>query len=104
LAVRTACHRGWTSGEDRSEITTFRAGRVRAAMLGFGVGERAEGTDWQCAGTAGRDVAEFPAFLALGALRGGEHLLHSPVSEEEVDGGEDAESVGRGHGDNHEGC
>jgi len=48
-------------------------------------------------------VAEFPAFLALGDLRGGEYLLHSPVSGEEVDGGEDGESVGRGHGDNHRG-
>jgi len=43
---------------------------LRAAMLCFGVGERAEGTDWQCAGTAGRDVAEFPAFLVLRVLRG----------------------------------
>jgi len=73
-------------------------------MLCLGVGERAEGTDWQSAGTAGRDVTEFPAFLALGVLRGGEHLLHSPVSGEKVDGGEDGESVGRGHSDNPGGC
>jgi len=70
-------------------------------MLCFGVGERTEGTDWQCAGTVGRDVAEFPALLALGVLRGGEHLLHSPVTGEEVDGGEDGECVGWGHGVNH---
>ena len=49
-------------------------------------------------------MAEFPAFLALRVLRGREHLLHSPVSGEEVDGGEDGESVGWGHGDNHGGC
>jgi len=104
LAVRAACHRGWTAGEDRLDIATLRAGRVRAAMLCFGVGKRAEGTDWQSAGTAGRDVAEFPAFLALGVHSGGEHLLHSPVLGEEVDGGEDGESVGRGHCENYGGC
>ena len=104
LTVRTACHRGWTAGKDRSEIATLRAGRVKAAMLRLGVGERAEGADWQCAGAAGRDVAEFPAFLALGVVRGGEHLLHSPVTGEEVDGGEDDESVGWGHGDDNRGC
>jgi len=104
LAVRIACHRGSTAGEDRSEIATLSAGRVRAAMLCFGVGERTEGTDWQCAGTAGRDVAEFAAFLTLGVLGGGEHLLHSPVPGEEVDGGEDGESAGWGLGDNHRGC
>jgi len=87
-----------------SEIATLRAGRVRAAMLGLGVGERAEGTNWQCAGPAGRDVVELPAFIALGVLRGGEHLLHSPISGEEVDGGEDGESAGRGHSDDHRGC
>ena len=70
-------------------------------MLSFGVGERTEGPDWQSAGTAGRDVAEFPAFLALGVLGGGEHLLHSQVSGEEVDGGEDGERVRWGHSDNH---
>jgi len=73
-------------------------------MLCFGVGERAEGTNWQCAGAAGRDVAELPAFLALGVLRGGEHLLYSPVWGEEVDGGEDGESIGLGHSNNHGGC
>jgi len=104
LAVRTACHRGWTAGEDRSEIATLRAGRVRAAMLCFGVGEQTAGADWQCAGTAGRDVAELPAFLALGVLRGEEHLLHSPVWGEEVDGGEDGKSVRWCHGDNHRCC
>jgi len=101
LAVRTACHLGWTAGEDRLEIATRRAGRVREAMLCFGVGELAEGTDWQCAGTMGRNVAKFPALLALRVLRGGEHVFHSPVSGEEVDGGADGESVGWGHGDNH---
>ena len=38
MAVRAACHRGWTAGEDRLEIATLRAGRVRAAMLGFCMG------------------------------------------------------------------
>jgi len=79
LAVRTACHRGWTAGEDRSEIATLRAGRVRAAMLRLGVGERADGTNRQSAGTAGRDVAELPAIPALGAFRGGKHLFDSPI-------------------------
>jgi len=103
LAVRTACHRGWTAGEDRSEIATFMAGRVRAAMFCFGVGERAEGTNGQCAGTAVGDVAELPAFLTLGVFRGGKQLFDSPVSGEEVDGGEDSVSVGRGHCNNHGG-
>jgi len=48
-------------------------------------------------------VTELPAFLTLGVLRGGEHLFHSPVPGEEVDGGEDGKSVGRGHGDDN-GC
>ena len=100
MAVWAACHRGWTAGEDRSEIATLRAGRVRAAMLCFGVGKRAEGTDGQCARTAVRDVAEIRAFLALGVLGGGEHLLHSPVSGEEGERGEEGETIGRGHGDN----
>jgi len=104
LAVRTACHQGWIAGKDRSEIATLRAGRVRAAMLSFGVGEPAEWTDWQCAGTVGRDVAELPAFLALEVLRGGGLLRNSPGLGEEVDGGEDGESRGRGHSDNHGGC
>jgi len=103
LAVRTACYRGWTAGEDRSEIATLRAGRVSAAMLRLGMGERAEGADRQRAGTVGRDMAELPAFLTLGAFRGGEHLFDSPVPGEEVDGGEDSVSVGRGHSDNHGG-
>jgi len=103
LAVRTACHRGWTAGEDRSEIATLRAGRVRAAMLRFGVGEQADGPNGQGAGTAGRHVAEVPAFPALGAFRGGKHLFDSPVPGEEVDGGEDGVSVGRGHRDNNGG-
>jgi len=59
LAVRTACHRGWTAGEDRSEIATLRAGRVRAAMLRFGVGERAEGA----AGQHGRKRTFFSFFF-----------------------------------------
>jgi len=103
LAVRAACHRGWTPGEDRLEIATLRAGRVREAMLCFGVGERAEGTNGQSAGTAVGDVAELPAFLTLGVFRGGKHLFDSPVSGEEVDGGEDGVSVGRGHCNNHGG-
>jgi len=76
---------------------------VRAAMLCFGVGERAEGTNGQGAGTAGRDVAELPAFPALGAFRGGKHLFDSPVPGEEIDGGENGVSVRRGHGDNNGG-
>jgi len=104
LAVRTACHRGWTAGEDRSEIATLRAGRVRAPMLRLGVGKRAEGTDGQSAGTAGGDVAELPALSALGVFRGGEHLFDFPVLGEEVDGGEDGVNVGRGHCDNNGGC
>jgi len=82
LAVRTACHRGCTAGEDRSEIATLRAGRVRAAMLRLGVGERAAGANGQSAGTAGRDVAELPAFSALGAFRGGKHLFNSLIPGE----------------------
>jgi len=102
-AVRTARHRGWTAGEDRWEITTLRAGRVRAVMLCFGVGERANGTNGKCAGTASRDVAELPALLALGVFGRGKRLFDSPVPGEEVDGGEDGGSVGRGHCDNHRG-
>jgi len=85
------------------EIATLRAGRVRAAMSCFGVGERAEGANGQPAGTAVGDVAELPAFLTLGVFRGGKHLFDSSVSGEEVDGGEDGISVGRGHCDNHRG-
>jgi len=103
LAVRAACHEGWTAGEDRLEIATLRAGRVRAAMLSFGVGERAEGTDGQRTGTAVGDVAELPALLALGVLRGGNYLFDSPISGEEVDRREDGVSVGRGHCNNHGG-
>jgi len=103
LAVRVACHRGWTAGEDRLEIAALRAGRVRAAMLCFGVRERAEGTNRQCAGTAGWDVAELPAFLTLRVFRGGKHLFNPSVSGEEVDGGENGVSVGRGHCNNHGG-
>ena len=69
-------------------------------MLCFCMGERAEGTDGQQAGTAVRDVAELPAFLALGNFGGGEHLFGSPVSREEVEEGEEGESIGRGHRDN----
>jgi len=72
-------------------------------MLRFGVGKRAEGTNGQCVGTAGGDVAELPAFLALGVFRGGKHLFEPSVSGEEVDGGENGVSVGRGHCDNHGG-
>jgi len=72
-------------------------------MLRLGVGERAEGTNGQSAGATGRDVAELPAFVTLGVFRGGEHLFDSPVPGEEVDGGEDGVSVGRGHCNNHGG-
>jgi len=65
LAVRAACHREWTAGEDRSESATLRAGRVRAAMLRLCVGERALRTNGQFAGTAIGDVAELPALLTL---------------------------------------
>ena len=95
LAVRAACHRGWTAGEDRLEIATLRAGRVRAAMLYFGVGEQAEGTNGESAVTGIGDVAELPAFFTLGVFRGGKHLFDSPVSAEEVDRGADGLSVGR---------
>jgi len=85
------------------ESATHRAGRVRAAMLRLYMGERAEGTDWQRAGTAVADGAELPAFLTLGAFRGGKYLFDSPVSGEEVDGGEDGVCVGRGYCKNHGG-
>ena len=86
------------------EIATLRAGRVRAAMLCFGVVERAEGTNRQFTGAAIGDVAEHPAFFTLGVFTEGKHLFNSPVSGEEVDGGEDGESLGRGHRDDHRGC
>jgi len=72
-------------------------------MLPLGIGERAEGADGERAGTAGRDMAELPALLTLGVFRGGEHLFDSPVPGEEVDGGEDSVSVGRGHCNHHGG-
>ena len=68
LAVRTAPQQGRTVVKDWLEVTTLRAGRVRAAMLRFCVGERAEGTDGKCARTAVGDVAELPAFPTLGVL------------------------------------
>ena len=79
------------------KVATLRAGRVRAAMLRFCMCERAEGADRQRDGTAVRDVAQFPAFLALGVSGGGEHLFHSPISGEEVEQREEGESVRRGH-------
>ena len=85
------------------EIATHRAGRVRAAMLCFCMGERAEGTDRQFAVKAVGDVAELPALLTLGVFRGGKHLFGSTVSGEEVDGGEDGVGVGWGHCNNHGG-
>ena len=97
LAVRTARHRGRATVEDRLEVTTLRAGRVRAAMLCICMDERAEGTDGKCAGTAVGDVTELTAFPTLGVFGGGEHLLHSPVSREEVERGEKGESVWWGH-------
>jgi len=48
-------------------------------------------------------MAELPAFLTLGAFRGGEHLFDSPVPGEEVDGGEDSVSIRRGHCNHHRG-
>jgi len=48
-------------------------------------------------------VAELPAFLTLGVLGGGKHLFDPPVSGEEVDGGENGISVGRGHCNDHGG-
>jgi len=72
-------------------------------MLRIGMGDRAEGADGKRAGTAGRDMAELPAFLTLGVLRGGEHLFASLVPGEEVDGGEDSVSVRRGHCNHHGG-
>ena len=104
LAVRTARDRGWAGVEDRLEIATLRAGRVREAMLYLGVGERAEGTDGLFTGAAVGDVAELLAFPALGVLGGGEHLLHSPNPGEEAAQGGEGESVGPGHGNNHGGC
>jgi len=53
--------------------------------------------------TAIGDVAEPPAFLTLGAFRRGKHLLDTPGSGEEVDGGEDGESAGRSDCNNHRG-
>ena len=85
------------------EIATLRAGRVRAAMLCLCMGKSTEGTDGQRAGTAIGDVAELPAFLTLGVLGGEKHLFDSPVSREEVEGGEEGVSVGRGHCNNHRG-
>ena len=46
-------------------------------------------------------MAKLPAFLTLGVFRGGEHLFDSPVPGEEVEGGEDSVSVGRGHCNHH---
>ena len=85
------------------EIAALRAGRVRAAMFCFGVGERAEGTDGQRTGTAVRDVAKLPALLPLGVPGGGEHLFYSSVSREEVERGPEGRSVGRGNRNNHGG-
>jgi len=48
-------------------------------------------------------VAKLSAPFALGILGGGEYLFHSSVSEEEVERGEEGQSVGRGHRDNHRG-
>jgi len=39
LAVRTAGHQRRAVVEDRFEVTTLRAGRVRAVMIVFGVGD-----------------------------------------------------------------
>jgi len=84
-------------------MATLRAGRVRAAMLHFCMGARAEGTDGQRAWTVVGDVAELEAFLTQGVFGGGKHLFDSLVSGEEVDGGEDGVSVGWGHCNNHRG-
>ena len=66
--------------------------------------EQAEGTDGQFAEAAVGEVAELPAFLALGVLGGGGHLLHSSVPGEEAERGEEGESIAQGHGNNHRGC
>ena len=58
------------------EIATLRAGRVRAAMLSFGVGERAVWADWCGRGTALLDVAIFPASWALCECVDGKYFLH----------------------------
>ena len=49
------------------------------------------------------DVAQLPALLSLEAFGGGEHLFNSSVSRQEIDGGEEGKSVGRGHRKNHGG-
>jgi len=65
LTVRKACQGGQAAAEDRFEVTTLRKGRVRAVMLGFGVGERAEGTGREQVGEMIEGVDEFPAPGAL---------------------------------------
>jgi len=89
--------------EDRLEIATLRAGRVRAAMLCFCMGERAEGTEGQWAGTGVSDLAELQAFLTLGLLGGGKHLFDFPVLRGEIAGWEEGESLGRCYGNNYGG-
>jgi len=69
LAVRTASHSGEVAAEDRREVTTLRAGRVRAAMLWSHKGERAERTDGQRAGPAVGNVAELTALHILESLQ-----------------------------------
>jgi len=85
LAVRTARQRGWAAAEERCEIATHRTGRVRAAMLGFGVSEGTEWTDGDRGRAPMEGVAEPPALGALGGFGVGEYFVHCAVSGEEVD-------------------
>ena len=96
LAVRTACHKEGAAAEDRTEVTTLRAVRIRAAMLCVCMGERGKGTDGYRAGTAVGNMSELPALRTLRAFGGGEHLFNSWISGEEVEQGEERESVGQG--------
>ena len=84
---------GATSGggdaavEDWLEISTPRAGWIRAAMLCFGMGASTEGAyGWVLA--AGFDVAESPAVIALLGGRRGVGSLHNIAATEDRDSGE----------------
>jgi len=52
LAVRTPRCRGRAAAEDRVDVATLRAGRVRTVMRRFGMGERAKWADKGGAGAA----------------------------------------------------
>ena len=62
--VRASCGRGNRAVEDWFEISPFRAGWVRAAVLSFSVRAHAEGT-YRGVLAAGFDMAESPAVIAL---------------------------------------